>query len=274
MTNWKIRACRIAIGGLSEVRYALKVLACTVGISWMGNAASWPNFAYASAGYPNPVDASVAYSNLAANVAPQGACDAAGRQAEQAGALPANLLLSIGRVESGRIDAASGVLAPWPWTVNVDGAGHYFQRERDAAAFVQMAESSGAKDIDVGCFQISLEQHPAAFSSLDAAFDPIANAGVAAQFLDQLKLRDGSWNLAIADYHSGQPALGLPYQRRVLQAWQGIGTLPPGDAGLAFAQADAGVILQGPAARLVRVITMDAMWGPPQKAGLPRVITP
>jgi hypothetical protein len=34
------------------------------------------------------------------------------------------------------------------------------------------------------------------------------------------------------------------------------------------------VILQAPAARLVRVITMDGVSGPLQNAGLPRVITP
>jgi soluble lytic murein transglycosylase-like protein len=220
---------------------------------------------YPSPDYPSPDVASLNLPN---------ACDAAGRAAEQGAALPANLLLAIGRVESGRIDAATGGLAPWPWTVNVDGAGHYFQSEPEAAAFVRLAESAGARDIDVGCFQISLAFHPAAFSSLDAAFDPLTNANVAAQFLDQLKMQAGSWNLAIADYHSGEPALGLPYQRRVLAAWQGIGEVPLALGALAFAAVDPGVILQAPAARLVRVITLDAVWGPPQASRLPRVITP
>ncbi len=253
-----------------ELRYPPKNLVFTVGILWLGlggaddaNCAS-ANVGYANIVYPGATDAIPA---------PQHACDAAGRAAERAGALPANLLLAIGRVESGRIDAASGQLAPWPWTVNVDGAGHFFQREQDAAAFVRLAESSGAADIDVGCFQISLENHPAAFNSLDAAFDPSANANVAARFLDQLKLREGSWNLAIADYHSGQPAFGLPYQQLVLNVWRGMGEVPPG-LGLAFGQADPVVILQAPAARLVRVITLDGVSGPPQQAGLPRVITP
>ncbi len=261
----------IAIGGLGEVRYRLRIFAFAIGGLWAGlGGAANANRAHANFGYAN-----IVYPNLAdANPPAQNACDAAGRTAEQAGALPANLLLSIGRVESGRIDAQSGQLAPWPWTVNVDGAGHYFQNEQDAAAFVRLAESSGAADIDVGCFQISLENHPAAFNSLDAAFDPITNANVAARFLDQLKLQEGSWNLAIADYHSGQPALGLPYEQLVMHAWRGIGEAPPGVGEADFAQADPGVILQAPAARLVRVITMDGVWGPLQNASLPRVITP
>jgi hypothetical protein len=253
------------------VRYPLKILGFTVGGLWVGlSGAGYANSAYADVGFAN-----IVYPSLAdAKLPPQNACDAAARAAEQAGALPANMLLSIGRVESGRMDAASGRLAPWPWTVNVDGAGHYFQSEQQAAAFVRLAESSGAADIDVGCFQISLENHPAAFSSLDAAFDPIANANVAARFLEQLKMQEGSWNLAIADYHSGQPALGLPYEQLVMNAWRGIGEAPSGVGGLDFAYADPVVILQAPAARLVRVITMDGVSGPLQNAGLPRVITP
>ncbi len=208
-----------------------------------------------------------------AGMAPQAACVAAGRAAEDAGNLPANILVSIGLVESGRIDPLSGQKSPWPWTVNVDGAGHYFEGEQDAAAFVRLAESSGAQDVDVGCFQISLQQHPDAFSSLDAAFDPVANADFAARFLGQLKMQGGSWNAAIADYHSALPELGLPYQRLVLNAWRGVGDLPLGLDAMRFG-ADPVVILQAPAGRLVRVFTMDGEVGPQMRAGLPRVNTP
>ncbi len=258
------------------MRCLLQVLVLTVSGLWMGlGGADFVGRAYASRDYANNVYANVVYPSIAdAPVPSQVSCDAAGRVAEQAASLPANMLLSIGRVESGRMDVASGLLAPWPWTVNVDGAGRYFQSEPEAAAFARLAESSGAKDIDVGCFQISLENHPDAFSSLDMAFDPLANANVAARFLNQLKLREGSWNLAIAGYHSEQPALGLPYQRLVLNAWRGMGEVPPELDGPDVLQADPGVILQAPAARLVRVITMDGVWGPPQKSYLPRVITP
>jgi soluble lytic murein transglycosylase-like protein len=205
-------------------------------------------------------------------------CAQAGAAAEQAGALPANMLVSIGMVESGRADPLTGRVTPWPWTVNVDGAGHYFASKQDAIAFTRLAESSGAGDIDVGCFQISLEYHPDAFNSLDAAFDPAANAAYAAGFLNQLKSETGSWNTAIADYHSAVPDLGLPYQRRVLAAWHGLGSLPP-DLGNISAAVDADavdpvVILQGPKAHLVRVITMDDPPSTGLRSGLPRVISP
>jgi hypothetical protein len=203
-------------------------------------------------------------------------CGAAGRAAEQAGGLPANLLVSIGYVESGRADPASGQIAPWPWpwTVNVDGAGYYFDSEQDAAAFARGAEASGASDVDVGCFQISLENHPDAFASLDDAFDPAGNADFAAHFLNQLKTRSGSWEAAIADYHSAVPALGLPYQRRVLSAWRHLGQAPADMLQEYFSAPDPTVILEAPAARLVRVITLDGQTGPPVRGWLPRVITP
>ncbi len=203
-------------------------------------------------------------------------CTAAGNAAEQAAALPANLLVSIGMVESGRPDPVTGRVAPWPWTVNADGAGHYFDTKQDAIAFTRLAESSGAADVDVGCFQISLQNHPDAFASLDDAFDPAENANYAAAFLTQLKSQSGSWDSAIADYHSATPDLGLPYQRRVLAAWQGLGNMPAGlESGLpAIPLPDLVVIKLAPAARLVRVYTMDDPPPARRQAGLPRVITP
>ena len=219
----------------------------------------------------------LAFSGVAAPAAAAGPVPAACAAAAAAAAgLPANLLLSVGLVESGRADPVTGQVAPWPWTVNVDGAGHFFDNEADAAAFVRLARSSGTGDVDVGCFQVSLRYHPEAFSSLDQAFDPAANASAAAAFLGQLKAQTGSWAGAVAAYHSASPALGLPYQRRVLAAWQGLGPLP---AGFDFAEADQPapdlvVIRQGPQARLVRVFTMDDPGIGGGGLRLPKVFTP
>lgn len=203
-----------------------------------------------------------------------GVCSLAGHAAEQAAALPANLLVSIGMVESGRANPLTGVVTPWPWTVNVDGKGAYFANKADAEAYVRLAESSGAQDVDVGCFQISLQNHPDAFGNLDEAFDPVANANYAAAFLDHLKLQTGSWNAAIADYHSATPDLGLPYQRRVLAEWHGLGEVPPGLGALVDAAPDPFVILQSAAARRVHVYTMNDAPAAGLPPGLPRVITP
>ncbi len=204
-------------------------------------------------------------------------CAQAGNAAEAAGQLPANMLVSIGMVESGRADGL-GRVAPWPWTVNIDGAGHYFASKADAVAFTRLAQSSGAGDIDVGCFQVSLNYHPDAFADLETAFDPTANAAYAAKYLNRLKAQTGSWNAAIADYHSAEPDLGLPYQRRVLAAWHGIGSVPSAVGDIEIAAPDPVVILQSPgvvrATRYMRVITMDTAAPVIRRAGMPRVVTP
>ena len=204
------------------------------------------------------------------------ACAVAGHAVELADALPSNLLLSIGMVESGRANPLTGAAAPWPWTVNADGNGQYFASKQDAEAFVRLAQASGARDIDVGCFQVSLEYHPDAFASLDDAFNPATNAAYAGTYLTQLKAQTGSWNSAIADYHSALPDLGLPYQRLVLAAWRRLGNMPP-DLGADIAQAafqapDPVVIFQSPEARLVHVYAINAPDNVAWRPGLPRVI--
>ncbi|MGE4483252.1 transglycosylase SLT domain-containing protein [Acidocella sp.] len=204
------------------------------------------------------------------------ACAAAGRAAELESTLPTNLLLSIGMVESGRVDPLTGHATPWPWTVNVDGNGRYFASEQEAEAFVRLAQTSGARDIDVGCFQISLEHHPDAFMSLSDAFNPAKNADYAAFYLTRLKSRTGSWKAAIADYHSALPELGLPYQHQVLAAWKRLGDLPPDlgadIAAAAFSESDPVVVIQSPEAKKVHVYSMNTPDNATWRPGLPRII--
>jgi hypothetical protein len=144
------------------------------------------------------------------------ACQSAGLDAERQFNLPPGLLRAIGVIESGRPDPLSGSTAPWPWTINANGAGDHFDDLPQALAATRTLQRSGVTSIDVGCFQINLRQHPTAFTSLEEAFDPAANATYAARFLLALRTRTGSWDNAIAAYHSATPALGSPYRDRVL----------------------------------------------------------
>ena len=68
--------------------------------------------------------------------------------------------------------------------------------------------------------QVNLMHHPDAFTSLDQAFDPVANATFAVRFLSTLYRSRGSWPKAIASYHSDTPQIAGDYQRRVLVTWQ------------------------------------------------------
>ncbi len=147
-------------------------------------------------------------------------CADAAAAAERASGAPAGLLAAIGRVESGRRDAA-GAVSAWPWTVNARGAGRAFGTLAEAAGFVRALQADGVRLIDAGCLQVDLLFHGAAFSSVEQAFDPAANAECAARLLSSLRQRTGSWGAAVAAYHSSAPAEGEPYRRRVMAEWLG-----------------------------------------------------
>ena len=135
--------------------------------------------------------------------------------AVQTSAIPATLLPAISRVESGRLDPRTARVRAWPWTINVDGVGTFFETKEDAVATVKALQARGQKSIDIGCMQVNLMYHPAAFKDLDTAFDPPANAAYAARFLLALHAQARDWNLAAAYYHSAEQDRGEDYQRRV-----------------------------------------------------------
>ena len=159
--------------------------------------------------------------------APSALCRAAILQAERTTHVPDRLLDAIAMVESGRKDPISGAVYPWPWTINAEGVGHFYDTKAEAIAAVQDFQARGIRSMDVGCLQVNLQYHPDAFASLDQAFDPTANAAYAAHFLQQLYAQTNAWPLATAAYHSFTPDLGADYARKVLAAW-GIPQLPVG----------------------------------------------
>jgi hypothetical protein len=147
-------------------------------------------------------------------------CDAAIYAAERTVRVPPRVLSAIAEVESGRPDAITGALHPWPWTIDAEGRGQFFETKAQAIAAVQALQAQGVRSIDVGCMQVNLMHHPNAFVSLDQAFDPSSNALYAARFLNSLYTVSGSWLQAIAAYHSETPAIGADYRQRVMARLQ------------------------------------------------------
>jgi len=143
---------------------------------------------------------------------PGALCVAAVHAAELRYHLPPRLLLSISLVEAGR---QMQRLEPWPWTVQAEDRGHYFDSKRQAVEWVKDAMARGVTSIDTGCMQVNLFYHPRAFETLDAAFDPYRNADYAARFLLQLYVATGDWRQAVGAYHSQTLALAAPYAARV-----------------------------------------------------------
>src|SRR4051794_18380738 len=144
------------------------------------------------------------------------ACDMAiTAAAKLPGKMPEKILPAIARVESGRLDAGTGRVRPWPWTINVEGTGYFYDTKEQVIAAVQQFQAKGVRSIDVGCMQVNLMHHPKAFADLQEAFDPAANARYAVKFLTTLHQQTKDWSLATAWYHSQVPDRGEEYQRLV-----------------------------------------------------------
>jgi hypothetical protein len=152
---------------------------------------------------------------MAAASAASSLCEAAVHAAERQYRLPIGLLGAISRAESGRPDPATHRLAPWPWTVQAEDRGMYFDTKDQAVRWVRDAMARGITSIDTGCLQVNLAYHPYAFATLDAAFDPRRNADYAARFLLQLHTATGDWRQATGFYHSQTATLALSYEARV-----------------------------------------------------------
>lgn len=142
------------------------------------------------------------------------ACVAEILEAEARYGIPENYLLAIALTESGR-RTEGGSVAPWPWTVNVEGEGRFFRRQSEALAWVREKQRQGSTSIDIGCMQVNLRWHPQAFRNLEEGFSPRANVAYAARLLVSLRQSAGSWREAIGRYHSYTPSLKEAYSERV-----------------------------------------------------------
>ncbi len=151
-------------------------------------------------------------------------CTAAIGAAQTRFKLPGGLLGTIAKVESGRpINSMSDVRA-WPWTINADGKGYFFQSKAAAVAWAKQGMTRGVNFMDVGCMQVDLQMHPGAFRSLDEAFDPAHNVTYGARYLQRLHDSDagGNWYIAVGLYHSHTPYLAAEYRGRVAAVGAGI----------------------------------------------------
>jgi hypothetical protein len=139
-------------------------------------------------------------------------CDAAAAQAARQTGVPISVLKAISLNETGR--KRGGAFRPWPWTVNMEGKGVWFDTEEEARAYALQNHARGARSFDVGCFQINYKWHGENFASIEEMFQPLPNALYAAEFLKRLHAELGSWGKAAGAYHSRTPSFAEKYQAR------------------------------------------------------------
>ncbi len=154
-----------------------------------------------------------------ADVAPDLQCLRYLQSYERSLRIPQGLLTAISFVESGRTSEATGQRLAWPWTINVNGQGRFFDTKEEAVAETRRQLDQGQRSIDVGCMQINLRYHPNAFRSIEDAFDPALNVAYGAQFLLSLHQLQGSWAKAVERYHSSEDGRREEYRDRVLAFW-------------------------------------------------------
>lgn len=147
--------------------------------------------------------------------------DAASQAAEESG-VPQKVLLAIALVETGRSDGTQQ--RPWPWAVNLGGKGRWLASKVEAAEYAQAALSSGATNVDIGCFQLNYRWHAENFASLDEMLDPRANARYAADYLSRLYAEAGNWPDAAAAYHSRTPEYAARYLAKFEQTLASLDT--------------------------------------------------
>ena len=139
-------------------------------------------------------------------------CEEAAARASASSGVPLSVLRAIALTETGR--TREGTFRPWPWTVNMEGKGTWFDSFDEARAYVAQHHARGARSYDVGCFQINYRWHGQHFASLDQMFDPDANAAYAARFLSELYAELGDWSRAAGAYHSRTPYFAGKYRTR------------------------------------------------------------
>lgn len=134
--------------------------------------------------------------------------------------LPPGLLAAVARIETGRPLPVTGDRQPWPWSVNADGVGLFFDTRAQAAAEAARRLAHGARYVDIGCMQVDLRMHPDAFPTLADAFNPASNTEYAARLLASLHAAGHGWPVAAGLYHSATPGLLEPYQAKVARMRQ------------------------------------------------------
>lgn len=152
-------------------------------------------------------------------------CENAAHQAAAESNVPLSVLRAISLTETGR--NIGGEFEPWPWTVNMEGAGKWFDNYAEAKNYVDTHFNRGARSFDVGCFQVNYKWHHQEFSSIEQMFDPLENARYAAKFLTQLFDEFGSWPKAAGAYHSRTPKYAKKYTARFNRIRGNLDTPPP-----------------------------------------------
>lgn len=146
-------------------------------------------------------------------------CAEAAAEVEAEMGVPAHLLAALALTETGRAGPDRQVES-WPWTVHDGTRGYHLDTREEAVELVRELRAGGRRSVDVGCMQVNLKHHPRAFTSVNEGFEAKVNIRYAASYLKQLHDGYGSWEEAVARYHSHNPEFYENYAIKALAFWQ------------------------------------------------------
>lgn len=131
-----------------------------------------------------------------------------------------HLLTTITSVETGRWNEEKKQTLGWPWTINAQGKGQFFDNKADAIKAIKQLQARGVKSIDVGCMQINLKYHGKQFKNVEDALDPYKNVEYGAKYLKKLYVaKNNDWLKAAMAYHSNVLNRALKYKKKLVIAY-------------------------------------------------------
>ena len=137
--------------------------------------------------------------------------------------LPAAVLYAVALTESGHPVAKTGMYRPWPWTLNVAGAGYHYPTRLKAWQALNDWLDQGARSIDIGLMQVNWRYHRERLGDPWQALDPYHNLRVGAEILRGCYRTERDWWASVGCYHApGNPEKADRYRRRVQSRWQQI----------------------------------------------------
>lgn len=95
---------------------------------------------------------------------------------------------------------------PWPWTLNINGVGHWFSSYESALKAAETAYSNGARRLGVGLGQLEWRYHSHRFENLKQALDPVENIKVVCSIVDE-GLNSGISNSYVLAAYYHRPVL-------------------------------------------------------------------
>lgn len=137
--------------------------------------------------------------------------------------VPADVLFAVCLQESGKRWQDKHL--PWPWTLNIQGKGQYFDTPVDAQRQLLDVIHSGSCRVDIGLCQVHWCAHKKHFAAPSQLLNPYVNLNYAAKLIRSeydytQRAGNADWWVAVGRYHSRNPTLANRYRERVKARWQ------------------------------------------------------